>query len=57
MLDPADDKPTSVVSNNGVSIRAVSGYDMQTKQSTLSLDLLVGAEAYDPRRITLLSDY
>jgi hypothetical protein len=57
VLDPADDKPTAVTSNNGYSIRVVQGYDMQTKKSTLSLDLLIGAEAYDPRRITLLAGY
>jgi hypothetical protein len=57
MLDPADDKPTSVTSNNGYSIRVVQGYDMASKKSTLSLDLLIGAEAYDPRRITMLADY
>jgi hypothetical protein len=57
MLDPADDKPTSVTSNNGYSIRVVQGYNMSTKTSTLSLDLLIGAEAYDPRHITLLSNY
>lgn len=57
VLDPADDKPSSVVANNGVSIRVVQGYDMTSKKSTLSLDLLVGGEAWDPRRITMLADY
>ena len=55
MLDPASDKPSSVISDDGVSIRIVQGYDMTTKTETLSMDLLVGATAYDPRRITLLS--
>ena len=57
MLDPPSDKPSSVLSNNGYSIRIVQGYDMATKKDTLSLDLLIGAEAYDPRRITLLTEY
>jgi len=55
LLDPASDKPSSVISDNGVSIRIVQGYDMTTKTETLSMDLLVGATAYDPRRITLLA--
>ncbi|RLB67215.1 MAG: hypothetical protein DRH08_04230 [Deltaproteobacteria bacterium] len=55
MLDPASDKPSSVISDDGVSIRIVQGYDMITKTETLSMDLLVGATAYDPRRITLLA--
>ncbi len=57
MLDPASDKPSFVVSSNGYSIRVVQGYDMVTKTETLSLDLLIGANAYDPRRITLLTEF
>ena len=57
MLDPPSDKPSAIVSNNGYSVRVVQGYDMQTKRDTLSLDLLIGAEAYDARRITLLTEY
>jgi len=57
LLDPASDKPSSVISDDGVSIRVVQGYDMTTKVETLSMDLIVGATAYDPRRITLLSGY
>ncbi len=57
VLDRPSDKPASIVSDNGVSIRVVSGYDMSTKKETLSLDVLCGANAYDPRRITLLSNY
>lgn len=56
ILDPPSDKPAFSTSNNGVSIRVVQGYDMTTKTETLSMDLLVGANAYDPRRITLLGD-
>ncbi len=57
VLDSPSDKPSYVVSDNGVSIRVVQGYDMQTKKETLSMDLLIGATAYDPRRITLLTEY
>ena len=57
LLDPASDKPSSVISNNGYSIRVVQGYDMDAKTEILSMDLLIGAEAYDPRRMTLLANY
>jgi hypothetical protein len=56
ILDLPGDKVASVISNNGISIRVVRGYDMITKATTMSMDLLVGAECYDPRRITLLSN-
>lgn len=56
LLDMPSDKPASVVTMNGVSIRLVKGYDMTTKKETMSLDLLCGAEAFDPRRITVLGD-
>jgi hypothetical protein len=57
VLDKPSDKPSFVVSNNGFSIRVVTGYDMIKKKETMSLDLLIGAKAYDPRRITLLGEY
>lgn len=57
VLDSPSDKPSFVVSDNGFSIRVVEGYDMTSKTEMMSLDVLVGAEAYDPRRITLLADY
>ncbi len=56
MLDMPGDKVTSTAANNGVSIRIVKGYDINTKKTTMSLDLLCGAFAHDPRRITLLAD-
>jgi len=56
ILDLPGDKVASVVSDNGVSIRVVQGYDMSTKKTTMSLDVLVGSECYDPRRITLVSN-
>lgn len=57
MLDLPGDKVAATASSNGVSIRVVKGYDMNTKKTTLSMDMLCGAFAYDPRRITLLADY
>lgn len=54
MLDPASDKPTSVVTDSGYSIRVVQGYDMIHKTETISLDMIIGAKLYDPRRVTLL---
>ena len=56
MLDAASDKPTSVATSNGYSMRVVQGYDMTTKKETISIDMLAGATAYDPRRITQLGD-
>lgn len=54
MLDMPGDRVTATAHNNGVSCRIVKGYDLQTKKTTMSLDLLCGAFAYDPRKITLL---
>ncbi|WP_373081188.1 P22 phage major capsid protein family protein [Zhongshania sp.] len=56
-LDPAEDKPSMVISSNGFSLRVVQGYDMATKESMLSIDCLVGGMAHDNRRITLLGEY
>jgi hypothetical protein len=56
MLDLPEDKVAATASNNGVSIRIVKGYDLSTKSTTMSLDLLVGAFMLDPRRVTLLAD-
>jgi len=57
VLDSPSDKPSFVVSDNGYSIRVVQGYDMGSKKETMSLDMLMGAKAYDPRRITLLRNF
>jgi hypothetical protein len=56
MLDIPEDRVAATASNNGVSIRIVKGYDLSTKKTTMSLDLLVGAFAIDPRRITLVAE-
>ena len=56
MLDLPADRVAATASNNGVSIRIVKGYDLSTKKTTMSLDLLCGAFALDPRRITLVAD-
>lgn len=57
VLDAPSDKPSAVVSNNGYSIRMVQGYDIEKKVEVMSLDVLCGAVAWDPRKITLLADY
>lgn len=57
LLDLPSDKRAFILSNNGFSIRVVTGYDMSTKTEMMSLDCLIGAEAWDPRRITLLAEY
>ncbi len=56
MLDMPEDKVAATASNNGVSIRIVKGYDMSSKKTTLSLDLLVGSFMLDPRRVTVLAE-
>ena len=56
MLDLPEDRVAATAFNNGVSIRIVKGYDLSSKKTTMSLDLLVGAFALDPRRITLVGD-
>jgi hypothetical protein len=56
ILDLPESETAAVTGNNGVSIRIVKGYDLDTKKTTMSLDLLVGSFALDPRRITLLAD-
>lgn len=57
ILDLPDDKSGFVANANGISIRVVVGYEMKTKKTMMSLDTLVGAAAYDPRKITLLGQY
>ena len=54
VLDPASDKPTAIVSDSGFSMRVVQGYDQAKKAEVMSIDMLAGATAYDPRRMTLL---
>jgi len=56
MLDIPEDRTAATASNNGVSIRIVKGYDLTSKKTTMSLDLLAGAFCLDPRRITLVGD-
>lgn len=41
---------------NGMGVRVVSGYDVGTKVDTISLDLLVGAKAIDPRLAVKIDD-
>ncbi len=56
MLDLPEDRVAATAVNNGVSIRIVKGYDLSGKKTTMSMDLLCGAFALDPRRITLVGD-
>ncbi len=56
MLDIPEDKTAATAHNNGVSIRIVKGYDLSSKKTTMSLDLLAGSFCLDPRRITLIGD-
>lgn len=56
MLDLPEDRVAATAFNNGVSIRIVKGYDLGSKKTTMSMDLLVGSFAMDPRRITLIGD-
>jgi len=57
MLDLPEDRVAATASSNGISIRIVKGYDLQTKTTTMSLDLLVGSFMLDTRRTTLLAEY
>jgi len=56
ILDAPQDRVVGVATNNGISIRVVKGYDLSTKKTTMSLDLLCGAFAFDPRRITVVAE-
>jgi hypothetical protein len=53
MLDlPSGD--SAIASSNGVNIRIVKDYNISTKKTTMSMDMLVGAFALDHRKITLV---
>ena len=56
ILDVPQDKVAAAVNSNGISIRIVKDYNINTKKTTMSLDLLCGAFALDIRRITLIGD-
>jgi len=56
MLDTPAGKEAATAYSNGVSIRIVKDYNISTKKTTMSLDLLCGAFALDPRRMTLVGD-
>jgi hypothetical protein len=57
MLDLPEDRVSATAASNGISLRIVKGFDMQSKVTTMSLDLLVGSFMLDPRRTTLLAEY
>lgn len=56
-LDLPRDKVAAVLSANGMSIRVVQGYNQTTKTNTMSLDLLIGAKCFDPRKVVVLGKY
>lgn len=56
MLDSPEVGLSSVVSQDGISIRVVADYDHKFKKSSMSMDILIGGFALDPRRITLLAE-
>ena len=56
MLDLPGDKVCATASSNGINLRIVKGYDMNTKVDTMSIDLLCGAFMLDPRRVTLVAE-
>lgn len=53
-LDPANSELSAALSANGMSIRVTEAYDIQTKKTFWSFDMLIGAKATDPRRSMLL---
>jgi len=55
-LDQPSSVSSAVVTMDGFSIRVTQGYDMDTKKETMSLDMLIGATAWDPRLSLLLTD-
>lgn len=56
MLDLPEDRVAATASNNGISIRIVKGYDLSSKKTTMSMDLLCGSFALDPRHMTLVGE-
>ena len=53
MLEIPGDRVAGVASNNGINVRIVKGYELTNKITTMSIDMLAGSFALDPRRITL----
>ena len=54
-LDQPEGADASVVSADGWSLRVVSDYNITTKVQTLSLDMLIGATIWDPRKSMALT--
>lgn len=53
---PQDRSSSGIARSNGISMRWVYGYDMDTKVNKFSLDLLVGATCLDPRHALILTE-
>lgn len=56
-LDPANSELSATLSANGMSIRVTEAYDIQTKKTFWSFDMLIGAKATDTRRSMLLGKF
>lgn len=56
-LMPASNQISAVATSQGYSIRVTQGYNRDTKSEEMSLDLLIGAVAGDPRVMMLLGNY
>lgn len=58
---PMLEKPAGVwagvANSQGLNLRIVRDYNISTKVSTLSVDMLAGSFALDPRRMTLCAEY
>lgn len=57
MLDLPASETAGIASANGINVRIVRSYDINTKKTTLSMDFMVGAFMLDPRHVTLLAEY
>lgn len=55
-LDPAQGQPSSLVSKDGINIRALLNYDYKLKMTSLELDCLLGCFVIDTARIRILKE-
>lgn len=56
-LDPADSEKAATAIANGLSIRVTEAYDINTKKTIWSFDLLIGAKMVDTRKGLLLGKF
>jgi hypothetical protein len=57
MLDLPESESAGIASANGINVRIVKAYDINTKKTTFSMDFMCGAFMLDPRHVTLLAEY